>query len=110
MAFDIGPYQVRDTLHQGREVSVYRAVRRADGVPFVAKVPNDVRPQPAILARFDNEARILRPLDGATRCRRLASSETYGSGTALFFAAREGMTLGGHLAGLKLPIDEFLRL
>ncbi len=110
MAFQIGSYQVRDALHQGREVSIYAAVELGDDLPLIAKIPNSNRPTSGVCERLSNEAQILPRLKGANRCRQLVTQETYGTGTALFFAPAEGVTLADHLTELKLPIDEFLRL
>ncbi len=110
MAFHIGPYQVRDALHQGRDLSVYLAVRSSDGLPLVAKVPNSNRPPNAVCERLSNEVQILQRLDGAVRCRRLQAQEPYGTGVALFFEPVEGVTLAEHLSQLQLPLNEFLRL
>src|SRR6266851_2211305 len=48
MAFEIGPYQVGDRLYQGRDLSVYRAIRLSDGFPLIAKIPNTNRPESAV--------------------------------------------------------------
>jgi predicted ATPase/class 3 adenylate cyclase len=98
MAFDLGPYQIRDALRRGNDVSVYSAMRRADGQPFVVKLANQTHPSPAVAGRHN----------GAARCRHLVTQESHGSGTALIFSACDGADLADFLAGLQLPIGEFL--
>lgn len=110
MAFEIGGYQVRERIHQGRDLSAYRAVRRSDGLPLIAKIPNESRPEPAVCARLDNEFRILQAMGDAPVCVRPVALEPHGASVALFTCFCEGVTLAEHLSQLQLPLDEFLRL
>ena len=83
MAFEIGPYQVGDRLYQGRDLSVYRAIRLSDGLPLIAKIPNTNRPESAVTERLNNEFRILQRLQHAGHCRRAHATEPYGASVGL---------------------------
>ena len=110
MAFEIGPYQVGDRLYQGRDLSVYRAIRLNDGLPLIAKIPNTNRPESAVTERLNNEFRILQRLQHAGHCRRAHATEPYGASVGLFFTYADGASLAEHISQLQLPLEEFLRL
>jgi predicted ATPase/class 3 adenylate cyclase len=110
MAFEIGPYQVGDRLYQGRDLSVYRAIRLSDGLQLIAKIPNTNRPESTVSERLNNEFRILQRLPHAGHCRRVLATEPYGASVALFFMYADGASLAEHISQRALPLDEFLRL
>jgi predicted ATPase/class 3 adenylate cyclase/tRNA A-37 threonylcarbamoyl transferase component Bud32 len=108
--FDISGYQVRDRLHQGRDISVYRAVRTTDGLPLIAKVPNASRPTAVVNERLHSEYRILERLRQAG-CERVP--EPYelaklGSAVALICEFIPGITLAQRLGGGPLTVEQFL--
>lgn len=108
--FDISGYQVRDRLHQGRDISVYRAVRTTDGLALIAKIPNASRPTAVVNERLHSEFRILERLRQAGCDRVPVPSELakHGSGVALICEFIPGTTLAQMLGSGRLPIAEFL--
>lgn len=92
VAFALEGYSIRDRVRQGREVSVYQAVRSHDGLRLAAKVPNSLHPAPEVIRRLRHEFEILRRLDHPNVCRAHALVPS-GSGCVLFSEWYDGRTL-----------------
>lgn len=108
--FDISGYQVRDRLHQGRDISVYRAVRTTDGLALVVKIPNESRPTAVVNERLHSEFRILGRLHqaGCERIPAVYELAKHGLGVALVCELIPGTTVAQRLVGGAMPIAEFL--
>ncbi len=108
--FDLSGYQIRDRLHQGRDISVYRAVRTTDGLALVAKIPNETRPTAVVNERLHSEFRILERLRQAECAHVPAPHELakHGSGAALICEFITGTTLAQRLVGGAMPVQQFL--
>jgi len=56
-------YTIVDKLHEGSETVIYRAIRDADQLPVVIKMPRSEYPTPRALANLQHEYSLLRALE-----------------------------------------------
>src|SRR5215510_15118199 len=52
---ELAGYKLKETLHEGRNSIVHRAIRSADGKLVVLKILSDSRASPETIARFKRE-------------------------------------------------------
>ncbi|WP_437539212.1 ATP-binding sensor histidine kinase [Sorangium sp. So ce726] len=101
-------YTVIKTLHEGQRVSLLRAVRSADGLPVVLKVPDSRRSRPQDIERLKNEYAIGKLLDHEAAVAPLAL-ETHEGLPALVMEDFGGESLD-HLIGAPMDAERFLEL
>ncbi|MDC0742749.1 ATP-binding sensor histidine kinase [Polyangium mundeleinium] len=105
---DASPFEITETLHEGRGTLVLRGVRTADDLPVILKVLDPRRSRPRDLERLKREYEIGRQLDLPTIVRPLAL-ETHEGMPALVLEDFGGQSLD-HFLGAPLPIERFLDL
>lgn len=65
MSLRIPQYKVIEVLHQGEKHTLYRALRQADGLPVIIKVPVTARLDSREVARLERELRLTRRCQGS---------------------------------------------
>lgn len=109
MMAGIGGCELTHRLYDGRDSTLYRGRRTADGLPVVLKVLKDPHPSPARLAALQHEYAVLRALEGANGIQAHALFEDQGRWALVMedFGGTSLKELG--LAG-KLAVEDVLEL
>lgn len=100
----IGGWHIIGTLGAGGMGRVYHAESEIDGTAAAIKVLDQRwSDDPAMIARFQNEARLLRSLDHSNIVRLIESAETDDGRLCLVTELVQGCDLGGLLRAERLP-------
>ena len=105
---DASPFEITQTLHEGRGTILLRGIRTADHLPVILKVLDPRRSRPRDLERLKREYEIGRQLDLPSIVRPLAL-ETHEGMPALVLEDFGGQSLD-HVLGAPLPLEGFLDL
>ncbi|WP_437617414.1 trifunctional serine/threonine-protein kinase/ATP-binding protein/sensor histidine kinase [Sorangium sp. So ce1151] len=100
---------VHEILHVGKHTAVYRARRRADDVPVVLKVLEEVHPSPRRLAALRHEHALLRQCASADVVRTFGVAEDQGR-FGIVMEDFGGVALKATGLAGKLTTEEFLEM
>ena len=105
----IDGYQIGEQIYKSHINLVYRAVRLADGMPVVLKMPRSDRPTHQDLLRFRNHYTLAKNLNSQGIVKPIGL-ETYGNGYVLVMPDEGYISLSDYISNNHLDLVEVLAI